>query len=212
MYETQQLQKSPRYMDLLPLLGAQSMVLTEGHVWKAQRDAFNPGFASAFLRDAVPQFVACTQVRACRCAWGWPALERARRQTPPQRTVVCARTACHPNVSSSWDSLCECFHPPAPALQHLVDRLELAADEAEAAAAGTAPSSGAAAAPGAGDGPGVVLIHHLVILLVGRRRLRWLLRVCWCWSNRAACAPGLTGSDSDATTRPSPTRTPPLCA
>jgi cytochrome P450 len=60
-FEAQQLAKSPRYSDLLPLLGARSMVLTEGAEWRAQRDAFNPGFASAFLRDAVPQFVGCTQ-------------------------------------------------------------------------------------------------------------------------------------------------------
>ncbi|GBF92932.1 cytochrome P450 [Raphidocelis subcapitata] len=57
VYEVQQLHKSPRYADLLPLLGAKSLLLTEGEVWRAQRDAFNPGFASAFLRDAVPQFV-----------------------------------------------------------------------------------------------------------------------------------------------------------
>ena len=33
----QQLHKSPRYADLLPLLGAKSLLLTEGEVWRAQR-------------------------------------------------------------------------------------------------------------------------------------------------------------------------------
>ncbi len=89
-FEAQNLAKSPRYSDLLPLLGEKSMVLTEGHVWRGQRDAFNPGFASAFLREAVPQFVACTQ--------------------------------------------------------HLIERLEAAADEAEAADAGRGGGAAAAAA------------------------------------------------------------------
>jgi hypothetical protein len=43
VYEIQQLAKSPRYMDLLPLLGAQSMVLTEGSVWRAQVGAHEDG-------------------------------------------------------------------------------------------------------------------------------------------------------------------------
>jgi cytochrome P450 len=42
--------KSPLYQDLEPLLGAQSLVLTEGQEWREQRDAFNPGFSGAFLR------------------------------------------------------------------------------------------------------------------------------------------------------------------
>jgi cytochrome P450 len=48
VYEVFQYHKSPRYQDLLPLLGSQSMVLTEDHVWKAQRQAFNPGLRSIF--------------------------------------------------------------------------------------------------------------------------------------------------------------------
>jgi cytochrome P450 len=43
VYEVRQYPKSPRYMDLLPIVGPQSMLLTEGHVWKSQREAFNPG-------------------------------------------------------------------------------------------------------------------------------------------------------------------------
>lgn len=45
--------------DLLPVLGPQSMVLTAGEVWQRQRDAFNPGFSAAFLRAALPGFLAC---------------------------------------------------------------------------------------------------------------------------------------------------------
>eukprot|EP00775_Hariotina_reticulata_P011446 gene11446-11592_t len=60
VYEVLQYHKSPRYQDLLPLLGSQSMVLTEGHVWKAQREAFNPGFSSSFLKAALPGFTSCT--------------------------------------------------------------------------------------------------------------------------------------------------------
>jgi cytochrome P450 len=37
------------------------MVVTEGSVWKAQREAFNPGFSSSFLKSALPSFVGCTQ-------------------------------------------------------------------------------------------------------------------------------------------------------
>lgn len=43
VYEVRQYPKSPRYLDLLPIVGPQSMLLTEGHVWKSQREAFNPG-------------------------------------------------------------------------------------------------------------------------------------------------------------------------
>lgn len=43
VYEVRQYPKSPRYKDLLPIVGPQSMLLTEGHVWKSQREAFNPG-------------------------------------------------------------------------------------------------------------------------------------------------------------------------
>ena len=120
-FEVMQLPKSPRYSDLLPLLGAKSMVLTEGAEWAAQRSAFNPGFGSAFLRGAVPQFVACTR--------------------------------------------------------RLLARLEAAADEGEAADEGRPlpprPAAAAGGGPtGLGDAeaaakPGVVLLHHLVILLVG---------------------------------------------
>jgi cytochrome P450 len=74
------------------------MVLTEGGEWRGQRDAFNPGFASTFLRDAQPQFVACTR--------------------------------------------------------DLIARLEAAADAG-------------AAAGGKQGGEGVVLMHHLTVLLVG---------------------------------------------
>jgi cytochrome P450 len=42
--------KSPLYQDLEPLLGAKSLVLTEGDEWREQRTAFNPGFSGAFLR------------------------------------------------------------------------------------------------------------------------------------------------------------------
>lgn len=61
VYEVRNYHKSPRYQDLLPLLGAQSMVLSEGEDWRAQRDAFNPGFSSTFLRAALPGFVDCTK-------------------------------------------------------------------------------------------------------------------------------------------------------
>lgn len=43
VYEIKQYPKSPRYMDLLPIVGSQSMLLTEGDVWHSQREAFNPG-------------------------------------------------------------------------------------------------------------------------------------------------------------------------
>jgi cytochrome P450 len=43
VYEVKEYPKSPRYADLLPIVGSQSMLLTEGHVWKSQREAFNPG-------------------------------------------------------------------------------------------------------------------------------------------------------------------------
>jgi cytochrome P450 len=42
------------------VLGSQSMVITEGSAWKKQRDTFNPGFSSTFLRAALPGFVSCT--------------------------------------------------------------------------------------------------------------------------------------------------------
>lgn len=61
VYEVLQYHKSPRYLDLLPVLGPQSMVMSEGHQWRAQRDAFNPGFSSSFLKAALPGFVSCTQ-------------------------------------------------------------------------------------------------------------------------------------------------------
>eukprot|EP00878_Enallax_costatus_P044862 GHUV01053631.1.p1 GENE.GHUV01053631.1~~GHUV01053631.1.p1 ORF type:complete len:226 (+),score=26.62 GHUV01053631.1:787-1464(+) len=61
VYEVLQYHKSPRYADLLPVLGTQSMVTSEGHVWRAQRDAFNPGFSSNFLKAALPGFISCTQ-------------------------------------------------------------------------------------------------------------------------------------------------------
>lgn len=61
MYEVLQYHKSPRYKDLLPVLGSQSMVMSEGHTWKAQRDAFNPGFSSSFLKTALPGFIGCTE-------------------------------------------------------------------------------------------------------------------------------------------------------
>jgi cytochrome P450 len=61
VYEVLQYHKSPRYKDLLPVLGSQSMVMSEGHVWKAQRDAFNPGFSSSFLKTALPGFISCTE-------------------------------------------------------------------------------------------------------------------------------------------------------
>jgi cytochrome P450 len=37
------------------------MVMSEGHVWKGQRDAFNPGFSSSFLKTALPGFISCTE-------------------------------------------------------------------------------------------------------------------------------------------------------
>lgn len=43
MFEVRNYPKSPRYSDLLPIVGPQSMLLTEGEVWKSQREAFNPG-------------------------------------------------------------------------------------------------------------------------------------------------------------------------
>jgi hypothetical protein len=43
VYEVRQYPKSPRYSDLLPIVGPESMLLTEGHVWKSQRESFNPG-------------------------------------------------------------------------------------------------------------------------------------------------------------------------
>ncbi|WIA09641.1 hypothetical protein OEZ85_009029 [Tetradesmus obliquus] len=61
VYEVLQYHKSPRYKDLLPILGSQSMVMSEGHTWKAQRDAFNPGFSSSFLKTALPGFISCTE-------------------------------------------------------------------------------------------------------------------------------------------------------
>lgn len=32
------------------------MVITEGEQWRRQREAFNPGFSSTFLRAALPGF------------------------------------------------------------------------------------------------------------------------------------------------------------
>ncbi|KAF8073217.1 Cyp4v2 [Scenedesmus sp. PABB004] len=61
VFEVRQWHKSPRYADLLPLLGAQSMVTSEGHAWRRQRDAFNPGFSAAFLKAALPGFLAATR-------------------------------------------------------------------------------------------------------------------------------------------------------
>lgn len=61
VYEVRQYPKSPRYLDLLPIVGPQSMLLTEGHVWKSQRGAFNPGFSASFLKSALPGFVSSTQ-------------------------------------------------------------------------------------------------------------------------------------------------------
>jgi len=52
VYEIKQYPKSPRYMDLLPIVGPQSMLLTEGHVWKSQREAFNPGECCCSWRQA----------------------------------------------------------------------------------------------------------------------------------------------------------------
>lgn len=46
VYEVKQYPKSPRYSDLLPIVGPESMLLTEGDVWKSQREAFNPGGCS----------------------------------------------------------------------------------------------------------------------------------------------------------------------
>lgn len=60
VFELRQYHKSPRYGDLLPLLGSQSMIITEGEVWRKQRDTFNPGFSSTFLQAALPGFVSCT--------------------------------------------------------------------------------------------------------------------------------------------------------
>jgi len=60
VYELKQYHKSPRYKDLLPILGSQSLVITEGSAWKKQRETFNPGFSSTFLRAALPGFVSCT--------------------------------------------------------------------------------------------------------------------------------------------------------
>lgn len=37
------------------------MVTSEGHVWRGQRDAFNPGFSSSFLKAALPGFISCTE-------------------------------------------------------------------------------------------------------------------------------------------------------
>jgi hypothetical protein len=61
VYEVLQYHKSPRYKDLLPVLGSQSMVMSEGHTWRVQRDAFNPGFSSSFLKTALPGFISCTE-------------------------------------------------------------------------------------------------------------------------------------------------------
>jgi cytochrome P450 len=36
-------------------------VLSEGEAWAAQREVFNPGFSSTFLRQCLPSFVACTR-------------------------------------------------------------------------------------------------------------------------------------------------------
>ncbi len=47
---------SPSHPDLLPVLGESSMVITEGEQWRRQREAFNPGFSSTFLRAALPGF------------------------------------------------------------------------------------------------------------------------------------------------------------
>lgn len=61
VYEVLQYHKSPRYADLLPVLGSQSMVTSEGHAWRVQREAFNPGFSSSFLKSALPGFISCTE-------------------------------------------------------------------------------------------------------------------------------------------------------
>lgn len=53
--------KSPLYKDLEPLLGEQSLVLTEGKEWRGQRDAYNSGFSGAFLRTAFDGFCAATE-------------------------------------------------------------------------------------------------------------------------------------------------------
>jgi cytochrome P450 len=53
--------KSPLYRDLEPLLGDQSLVLTEGQEWREQRDAYNPAFAGAFLRTAFDGFCEATR-------------------------------------------------------------------------------------------------------------------------------------------------------
>lgn len=37
------------------------MVTSEGHAWKVQREAFNPGFSSSFLKSALPGFISCTE-------------------------------------------------------------------------------------------------------------------------------------------------------
>lgn len=68
---------APRPADLLPVLGESSMVITEGEQWRQQREAFNPGFSSTFLRAALPGFqvgaAACWfGCRSCKAA-GWPA-------------------------------------------------------------------------------------------------------------------------------------------
>jgi hypothetical protein len=158
-------------MDLLPLLGAQSMVLTEGAEWRAQVG----GPASA--RGRQMGFRPCRQLDGARLGSQAPCPPHARRPPGTPRTPhpLPQRDAFNPGFASAFlkgavPQFVECT-------RHLIARLEAAADEAAAADAAAATGAppppaapgdiaveGLAAPPGK---PGVVLMHHMVILLVG---------------------------------------------
>lgn len=57
----------PPRPDLLPVLGESSMVISEGEQWRRQREAFNPGFSSTFLRAALPGFQVRKGTALCGC-------------------------------------------------------------------------------------------------------------------------------------------------
>lgn len=91
---------------------------TEGHAWRVQRDAFTPGFSSAFLKSALPGFVDATEVR-----------HAARRRRP-------ASSALGPHSDSSSRARSQRRRHGADlllrrrpaAVQHLVASLGAAAD------------------------------------------------------------------------------------
>jgi hypothetical protein len=81
--------KSPTYANLLPFIGAKSLLVADPATWRRHRSAFNPGFSYAFLKARRPR-----GLRGLQAGLAWRPGLAASMHAAPGPAWGCACSKC----------------------------------------------------------------------------------------------------------------------